>query len=577
MTALRRFAGLAQPARGRLALATALGAGAAAAAVGLLATSAWLISRAAEHPGASALGVAIAGVQFFALSRGLLRYAERLAGHDAALRALSALRVSVYRGLEPLAPAGLAAFRDGDLLARLVRDADALQDLLLRVAPPFAVALVAGAATVALEWWLLPAAGLALLVALGLAATAVPWLTGRLGARAEAGRAAAHGELTAAVVDLLAGGPELLVNGALPARLRRVRELDLQLAARAAASARVAGAGRALLTLLLGLALCAALAGGVSAVAAGRLDRVLLAVVALVPLAAFELVAGLPGAAQQLGRVRESAGRVLATLDTPAPVAEPAAPRPLPARLDLRVRGLRARYADGAPWALDGVDLDLAPGRRVAVVGPSGAGKSTLAAVLLRFLDPQAGAVTLGGVPVTALAGDDVRTVVGLVAQDAHVFDTSLRENLLLARRDATAADLRAALTRARLQAWVDGLPAGLDTDCGPGGGRLSGGQRRRLALARAELAGFPLLVLDEPGEHLDAATADAILADALASSRGLLVITHRLAGLEAMDEIVVLDRGRVAERGTHAELLRRGGAYAESWRAGALTRARNT
>jgi ABC-type transport system involved in cytochrome bd biosynthesis fused ATPase/permease subunit len=258
-------------------------------------------------------------------------------------------------------------------------------------------------------------------------------------------------------------------------------------------------------------------------------------------------------------------------------VAEPPVPVPLPGRLDLRVRGLRARYADAAPWALDGVDLDLAPGRRVAVVGPSGAGKSTLAAVLLRFLDPQAGSVTLGDVPVTELAGDAVRTVVGLVAEDAHVFDTSLRENLLLARRDATPADLRAALSRARLQAWVDDLPAGLDTDCGPGGRRLSGGQRRRLALARADLAGFALLVLDEPGEHLDAATADAVLAEALASGRGLLVITHRLAGLEAMDEIVVLERGHVVERGTHAALLRRGGAYAESWRAGALTRSRNT
>jgi ABC-type multidrug transport system fused ATPase/permease subunit len=197
--------------------------------------------------------------------------------------------------------------------------------------------------------------------------------------------------------------------------------------------------------------------------------------------------------------------------------------------------------------------------------------------VLLRFLDPQAGSVTLGGVPLAALAGDDVRTVVGLVAEDAHVFDTSLRENLLLARRDATEAELGAALSRARLQAWVDGLPAGLDTDCGPGGRRLSGGQRRRLALARAELAGFPLLILDEPGEHLDAVTADAVLAGALAPGRGVLVITHRLAGLEAMDEIVVLDRGRVAERGTHAELLRRDGGYAESWRGGAATRARNT
>jgi thiol reductant ABC exporter CydC subunit len=564
MSDLRRFAALARPARRRLILATALGAGSAFAGIGLLATSAWLISRAAEHPGASALGVAIAGVQFFALSRAFLRYGERLAGHDAAFRALAALRVGLYRRLEPLAPSGLAAFRDGDLLARLVQDADALQDLLLRALPPFAIALVAGLATAGLLAWWLPAAGLIVLLALALAASLAPWLATRRPAQA-----AARGELSAAVVDLLEGAPELLVNGALPGQLERVGALDAQLSRGAAATARADGAGRGLSTLVMGLALWGALVVGVAAVQDGRLAPVLLAVVALVPLAAQELVAGLPAAAQTLTQVRESAGRVLGAMDTPAPVAEPAHPLPLPAEPVLRVRGLSARYGDTP--ALDGVDLDLAPGRRVAVVGPSGAGKSTLAACLLRFLDYE-GDVTLGGVPIRDLEGDALRTMVGLVAQDAHVFDTTLRENLRLANRAAGEDELRAALTRARLGAWADRL----DIEAGPGGRRLSGGERRRVALARAELAGFPLVVLDEPGEHLDTGTADAIVADALASGRGTLLITHRLAGLEAMDEIIVLARGRVVERGTHAELLRAGGRYAASWRA-EVTRARNT
>jgi len=557
---VRRTLALVRPAARGVALSALLGAGAACASVGLLATSAWLIARASEQPGASALGVAIAGVQFFALSRGLLRYAERLTGHDAAFTALAALRVSVYRRLEPLAPAALPAFREGDLLARFVHDIDALQDLLLRVLQPFAIALIAGGATVALLWWLLPAAGAIVLVALLLAATVVPWLTAR-----ESGRAQTQAQLSTVTVETLDGAPELLVNGALDGRLRTLARLDAELTRDDAAAARTMGTGRGLVTLLTGLALW----GTVVVAIGAELDPVLLAVVALVPLATFELVGGLPAVTQDLARVRRSAERVQAVLDAPVPVHEPAVGLPLPAAPVLRVRGLRARYGDA--WVLDGIDLDLAPGRRVAVVGPSGAGKSTLAAVLLRFLDYE-GSVTLGGAELRALDGDAVRTVVGLVAQDAHVFDTTLRENLLLARRDASEADLEAALDRARLLAWTRTLPDGLATEGGSDGHRYSGGQRRRIALARADLARFPLLILDEPGEHLDAATADAVVADALGAGRGTLLITHRLAGLEAMDEIVVLEAGRVVERGAHADLLRRGGRYAESW-----TRARNT
>jgi thiol reductant ABC exporter CydC subunit len=548
-----RAVALVRPAGGRVALAALLGAGAACAAVGLLATSAWLIARAAQHPGASALGVAIAGVQFFALSRGLLRYAERLVGHDAAFRALATLRVTVYRRLEPLAPAALPTFREGDLLARFVHDVDALQDLLLRVVQPFAIAVIGGGATVALLWWLLPAAGAIAAVTLLLATTVVPWVTAR-----PTGRPQAREELSAAAVEAFEGAPELRVNGALPERLRTLERLDAELARDAAAAARAAGAGHGLVTLLTGLALW----GVVAAATRAQLDPVTLTVVALVPLVLLELFVALPAATQALSQVRRSAARVQDVLDAPAPLREPRRPRPLPEVPVLRVRGLRARYGDA--WVLEGVDLDLAPGRRVAVIGPSGAGKSTLAAVLLRFLDYE-GSVTLGGVELRALDAAAVRTAIGLVAQDAHVFDTTLHENLRLARRGATESELEAALALAR-------LTLDLEAEGGPGGHRFSGGERRRIALARAELARFPLLILDEPGEHLDARTADAIVGDALQAGRGTLLITHRLAGLEAVDEIIVLEAGRVAERGTHAELLRRGGRYAESW-----TRARNT
>jgi ABC-type multidrug transport system fused ATPase/permease subunit len=232
------------------------------------------------------------------------------------------------------------------------------------------------------------------------------------------------------------------------------------------------------------------------------------------------------------------------------------------------IRGLRSRYGSGGPWALDGIDLDLAPGRRIGIVGPSGAGKSTLAAVLTRLLAYESGSVTINGVELSDLEGDGVRGIIGGVGQDTHVFDTTLRENLLLANREAGDVAVRDALGRARLQGWVDHLDAGLDTEVGGDGGRMSGGQRQRLGIARALLADFPVLILDEPGEHLDTTTADALTADLihLTEGRTTIMITHRLAGLEAMDEILVLDRGRIIEQGTHATLIVGDGPYAAQW-----------
>jgi thiol reductant ABC exporter CydC subunit len=565
---LRTFA-IARPAAGRLALATLLGAGAVAAAIALIATSAWLISRSAQRPQESVLALAIVGVQFFALARGLCRYGERLVGHEAAFRVLAGVRVNVYEQLERLAPLGLPAFRSGDLLARLIHDVDELQELLLRVVPPFVIALSVGAITVALVWWMLPAAGVILLVALLLAGTFVPWLTGRLAARSEARQAAARAELTASVVDLVEGAPELAVNGAGPEHVSRARAADSALTLIASSGARTAGVGQGLTSLCSGLAMWGGLVVGVVAVHAGHLNGVLLAGLALIPLVAFELVAGLPKATQTLQRVRRSAARVLEVLSTPPPVVEPVHPAALPAPpYTLRVRGLRFSYPGASRPALDGVDLDLSPGRRVAVVGPSGAGKSTLAGVLLRFLDYRDGSVALDGVELADLEGDESRTVVGLVSQDAHVFDSTLEENLRLARREANDEQLKSALAAVRLLDWADQLPAGLRTELGERGARMSGGQRQRLAIARALLADFPLLILDEPGEHLDTATADAIVTDVLGleGPRATLLITHRLAGLEEVDEVLVLDRGRVLERGAHAELLALGGRYAALW-----------
>ncbi|PBC78511.1 ATP-binding cassette subfamily C protein CydCD [Streptomyces sp. TLI_235] len=553
------------PTRPRLATAVLLGTLALGCAVALLGTSGWLISRASQMPPVLYLMVAVTAVRAFGIGRSVFRYAERLVSHDAVLKALAGVRVAVYRRLERLAPAGLPGYRRGDLLARLVADVDAVQDHHLRWRLPAAVAVLVSAGSAAALGLLLPAAGAVLALGLLLAGAAVPALAARISGRAERRRAAAGGALTTAVVDTLTGTAELTVAGALPRRLAATRDADARLTALAARSAAGTALGAGLTTLVTGLTVVLAAATGVHAVATGALSGVCLAVVVLTPLAAFEAVAGMPTAVRFRERSRTAGARLDEVLTAAEPVTEPAAPRPLPAApLPVAVRGLTARWPGQHTDALHGIDLDLTPGRRIAVVGPSGSGKTTLAHVLLRFLDQTGGTVTLGpdAVDTRTLTGEDVRRVIGLCAQDAHVFDSSLRENLRLARPDADEDALRGALAAARLLPWVDTLPDGLDTMVGEHGARLSGGQRQRLALARALLADFPVLILDEPAEHLDLPTADALTADLLAATAGrtTLLITHRLAGLDdtTVDEVIVLDHGRIAERGRWSDLITR-------------------
>ncbi|MFE4977636.1 thiol reductant ABC exporter subunit CydD [Kitasatospora sp. NPDC056651] len=550
----------------RLALSILLGALALGCAVALMATSGYLISRASQMPPVLYLMMAVTSVRAFGIGRSVFRYAERLVSHDAVLRTLGTLRAAVYRRLSALAPAGLPAFRRGDLLSRLVADVDAIQDHYLRWRLPAAVAgVVALASTVAVAAFL-PAAGLVLGFGLLLAGVLVPALAARWSAGAERRQAPARGRLATTVVDAFTGTAELTVAGALPGRLAAVRTADAALTRLAARSAATTALGTGLIALLTGLTVTAAAAVGVQGVRDGLLAPVCLAVVVLTPLAAFEAVTGMPLAVQARQRSRAARARLDEVLDAEPPVGEPAEPVALPERpLPVAVRGLTVRHPGQPVDALAGVDLDLAAGRRIAVVGPSGSGKTTLAQALLRFLEPSAGTVRFAdgrpqAVDGRALAGEDVRRVIGLCAQDAHVFDSSLRENLRLARPDAGEEELRAALAAARLLEWTEGLPDGLDTMVGEHGARLSGGQRQRLALARALLADFPVLVLDEPAEHLDLPTADALTADLLTATEGrtTVLITHRLAGLDddTVDEVLVLDGGRVAERGRWSELV---------------------
>lgn len=550
---LVRITRLARPQAGRLSLGMLLGALAIGAGIGLLATSGYLISRAAEHPPILALGVAIVGVRFFGISRGVLRYLERVVSHDAALRALATLRVRLFERLEPLVPAGLPGVRTGDLLGRFVADVDTLQALYLRAIGPAVTALLAGAIAVAVGAVALPAAGIALAVFLLVAGIAVPLADVALAGAAVAREAPARAELTAELLDALAAAPELVAYGAAEDAAARIDAADRLLARHRRRTALVAAVSEAFMTMLTMLSAVAVLALAVPAVRSGALPGVELGMLALLALASFEAVRPLPAAAERLAATSAASRRVLDLTDREAPVSDPSSPRRPAGVGAVALRGVTVRYDPAATPVLSGVDLDLPAGTIVALTGPSGSGKTTIANLLVRFRDPDEGVVLLDGHDLRAYAQADVRRVVGLAGHDAHLFPTSIRENLRIARPDATDSELAGALRRARIWDWVASLPDGLDTYVGEEGTRVSGGQRQRLAVARALLADVRLLVLDEPDAHLDEETADALVRDLVASSRSsalsVLLITHRPVDPSLFDRIATLRGGRILVR----------------------------
>lgn len=514
--------------RRRLMLAIGLAAGAAAAAIALLATSGYLISRAAQRPQILALMVAIVAVRAFGLGRAALRYGERLSSHDLALRQLTRMRTRFFALLAPLVP-GQMRRRKGDLLGRFVADVDTLSDIYLRALIPAAVASVVIVGAGAAAWVMLPAAGAVVLASLLLSATVVPWLTASLAARADRRQGALRERLLGEFVESIEGAEELLVCGHGASRIATLDELDAELSRHGRRDALAAGAAGTLGGALSAAGLLALLAVGVSAVHAGTLSGVLLAALAFLLLGAYESLTPLPDAARSL-RTCAGAGARLQELDRQTPaVYDPPQPRALPGEGSLRAEHVSYGYEPDRPPILDAVELELAPGGSLALLGPSGAGKSTLAELLVRFRDPDGGRVTLGGVDVRELREDDVRRAVLLCGQDAHLFHTSIRENLRLARGGAEDAEILAALADVELAEWVAGLPEGLDTIVGGEGDGLSGGQRQRLALARALLSDARFVILDEPTAHLEPQLARRIAARLLdgRGAKGMLLITH--------------------------------------------------
>lgn len=605
--------------RRRFALSALLGTLALGCAVALAAVSAWLITRAAQMPPVLTLSVATVGVRAFGIGRGLFRYLDRLVSHDVALRGMTTLRTTLYRRLATGRPEATLAVRRGDLLARVGADVDAVGDVVVRGLLPATVALALGIGTVAAVAAFLPVAGAVLALCLVLAGVVAPWLAQRAARATEQRAADARARMASAALGLLDDAGPLAVQGRTDAELDRLRAADADLAratdAGAGPSALAAGLGN----LAIGIAVLGALLTGIPALAAGQIAAVELAVIVLTPLAAFEATSVLPMAAIQVHRSRTAAARLMALLDAaddgpaddgavpagndgaappgddaaghphhgsaghrhhgsaglpPDPVRTgPATPRPadpvdLPARGPaITARGLAVGWPGREP-ILTGLDLELSPGRSLAVVGPSGIGKTTLLLTLAGFLPPRGGDLLLHGVPLADTDPGARLERLSLTTEDAHVFETTVLENLRVARGSTSAQEARDALITAGLGDWLEGLPDGVDTALGADARSVSGGERRRLLLARALLSPAPLLLIDEPAEHLDPGTADRLVGDLLDRSdrtRGVLVVTHRLAPLAAADEVLLLDGGRVTARGTHQQLLAGNAQYREA------------
>ncbi|MFL5861911.1 MAG: thiol reductant ABC exporter subunit CydC [Solirubrobacteraceae bacterium] len=544
MSVTLRLLGMTRPPRGRLALASLLGALTVLFGAGLMSAAGYLIARAAERPAILSLEVTIVAVRFFGLGRPVVRYLERLASHDLALRVLGGVRTRFYQRIEPLAPAQLTTYRAGDLLSRMVADVDALQNLYLLGLQPVVVALVAGAVCVAVAAAVLPAAGLILAAGLLLGALAVPALSARLSAPTAPALAGARGALTAELIELMGGAPELVAYGGEGAALRRVGSADATLVMLGRRDALAAGAGDGLGVLITGATVAGVLAVSLAASTHGGLDHVLIALLALLALASFEAVTPLARTGRELAATASAGRRIRDLTDETAAVRDPAQPVPAPRwPFAVELDHVRARYPGEPRAAVEDVSLRLDPGERVALLGPSGAGKTTIANLLLRFLDPEDGRVMLGDHDLRDYRQADVRRAIAVAGQDAHLFSASIRDNVHLGRADATDEEVVDALRRAGIWDWIAALPEGLETFVGEKGGELSGGQRQRIVLARALLTAAPLLVLDEPTAHLDAATAQALMRDVFAATSGhtVLLITHRSEGLDLVDRVLSL------------------------------------
>ena len=573
---LLRLLRLTGPLAGWMALASLLGVLTIGSGIGLLTLSAYLISEAALHPSYDALLFAIIGVRLFGIVRGVWRYLERVVSHNESFRLLTRLRVWFYQALEPLAPARLLMrthvrsreYTSGDLLSRLVSDIETLQEFHVRViAPPIGAAIIG-----IIMWFVLGAYNIrfasVLLAFYLLAGAGVPLLMYLLSRKVEQRIIIVRSDLKMALVDSVQGIADLLAYGRERDQAKHVQKLNRQLVRLQTSRACMRGLREALGTILMNLCVWTMLVAAIPLVREGRLNGVYLAFLALAAVASFEAVLPLATAAQSLQGSLEAARRLFAVIDVPPVVRDPPRPSPVPASYKLEVRLLSFRYAQHAPYVLRDISFTLPHGHCLAIVGPSGAGKSTLLNLLQRFWEYEEGSILLGGHELRDYHQEDLYRLVSVVEQKTHLFNASIRENLLLARPDASQDEIVRAAQQASLHDFIQSLPQGYETLIGEQGLKLSGGERQRLAIARALLKNAPILLLDEVTANLDPLTEQAILhtVHTLLPGRTTFMATHRLVGLAMADEILVLQAGKIMERGTHSDLLQAEGLYSRLW-----------
>lgn len=534
-------------------------------AIGLAAVSAWLIARASQMPPVLYLTVAAVAVRMFGILRALLRYAQRLASHKVALEGMDSLRLGIYRRLATGPIDNVASIQRGDLLARTGADIEAVGDFVVKSLLPFSVAAIVGVGTVIGFAFLSVPAALVLAVGMVLSGVVAPILMSRSARIAEQEEQAARQELSITTLSVLETADEQAVSGTLSASFARLKRTSTALDQARGLAARPAALATALDRFAMGATVVGVLLVAVPQTNAGLVAAVALAVLVLTPLAAFEGTADLGAAAIQLIRSARAAKRITDLLGPEGASVGPIHEVEVRDKPQLIATDLAVGWP-GRPTTLAGVDLSLTPGQVIAVVGPSGIGKSTLLYTLAGMLPPKFGEADLNGVPLWRGDRDDVARQVALTTEDAHVFATTVYENVRVARADLTRDEAARLLGEVGLGEWVSSLPSGLDTLLGVGAMSISGGERRRLLLARALASPAPLLLLDEPGEHLDAQTADRVLQALLAGRgrrRGLIIVTHRLRGLEEADYVMRLqprpDRtgpAVVGNQGTHGDLL---------------------